>query len=776
MRRAGLVVAAWLAAAAALTAVAPSFSEVGTADVRRFLPTDAPSQRAQALLDRAWPDEASQDTAAIVVERRGGLRPEDLKALHRVEAWIAASIPEVASVTSGAGDSPFAGFLRAEDGAAALTLVRFGTQPFSDQTGRAIERIRARLAVEIPREAAAHVTGAAAIAADQIGAIRDSFDRTAIITLVLILAILLWVYRSPVAAVIPLATIGVAFAISRALAALLADAGVEVASQVETFMLLLVFGAGTDYCLFLLSRYREERRADAEGALERTRRRVTKVLIASGATVALAFLSQLSARFGIYRSMGPAIGLAVVVTVAATLTLTPAIARLLGARTFWPAHPEREAGTPAATRRWMRTAQRVTTRPALVLVVGVGLLAVPAVFAVGIRSSFDILDELPAGADARRGFQAVERHFPAGRITPTSVIISAPSRLDDAAGFALARRVHEAVGTVDGVAEALSAPLPAGRPITFEVLDQARALGLDPDRLAGDPKVLDRVASQISSPQGLIITPALVRQAPVLQQMMRFFVSADGRLARVIVSVSADPFSNRAIETAEAIGRAADAAVGSDGTDARVLVGGPTAFFSDMRRIGNQDFRAMIAIVVALVLVIFALLLRSAVAPFYLLATVLLSFAATLGATVLVFQTIGGAEGISLWVPPFLFIMLVALGADYNIFLMSRIDEEYRRTGDVREATRQGLAVTGRVITSAGLILAGTFAALLAAPMPNLRQIGFALTFGILLDTFVVRTLLVPSATVLLGESAWWPRALAPVATAAVPEPEVEHA
>jgi RND superfamily putative drug exporter len=189
-----------------------------------------------------------------------------------------------------------------------------------------------------------------------------------------------------------------------------------------------------------------------------------------------------------------------------------------------------------------------------------------------------------------------------------------------------------------------------------------------------------------------------------------------------------------------------------------VFAAGPTAFYGDMRRIGTEDFKVIILQVSLIVLLVFGLLLRSVVAPFYLLATVLLSFAATMGASVLLFQVLGGQDGISLWVPPFLFVMLVALGADYNIFLMGRVREEYQRTGDVVVAVRRGVEYTGRVITSAGLILAGTFGVLIFAPMPNLRQIGFAIGFGIILDTFIVRTLLVPSATVLLGDRVWWPR------------------
>jgi RND superfamily putative drug exporter len=177
-----------------------------------------------------------------------------------------------------------------------------------------------------------------------------------------------------------------------------------------------------------------------------------------------------------------------------------------------------------------------------------------------------------------------------------------------------------------------------------------------------------------------------------------------------------------------------------------------------MRQISNDDFRLIVIVIVAAIFAVLALLLRSLVAPLYLLATVILSYAATMGITVAVFQGLVGDAGITFWLAPFLFVILVALGADYNIFIMSRIREEADAGHEIHDAVSRGLTLTGRVITSAGIILAGTFAALLLAPLPNLRQIGFGVTVGILIDTSVVRSMLVPAATMLLGRWAFWPK------------------
>jgi RND superfamily putative drug exporter len=753
LRRPWLNVAIWIGLAVALGAAAPDLRDVGTTDVERFLPDDVPSRQAQQLLDRGWPNEPLQEAAVIVLERQAGLTPADASYVKDLQRWITGSVPEVASVQSTASSPEAAQFLRSPDKRSELVIAGLKTPPFSAPSNEAVASIRRHLRSTVPDGLRGYVTGPAAIGSDQITSIQDSFDRTAIGSLILILLILLYVYRSPVAALIPLTTIGVAFVVARSVVGLMAGAGFQISSQVETFMVVMVFGAGTDYVLFLLSRYREERRRGGAAPLGRTIRLVGEVVVASGATVTLGFLSQLTARFGIYKTMGPAIGIAVAVTVAAALTLTPAIAALLGRHAFWPAHPEDEK-TPPGDPRWAGIARWVTQRPAVLLGTGVLLLAVPAAFATGLRTSFDILEELPAGIESRRGFEALARHFPPGRIAPAFVLLREPGSVTDDESFATIRRLTERIRQVDGVAEVRSAPLPVGRPITFDILNEA-TLDLGPDGDI-DAKTLDLIASRISSSGGLVITPDLIERAPPLRRLLDFFISADGRTARLMVAFDTDPFSTDAIATLQRVEEVTRDTIGSSDKD--VLVAGPTAFYSDIRRIGTEDFRWMMALVILIVLAVFGLLLRSLVAPLYLLATVLLSFAATLGATVAIFQGLAGHDGISLWVPPFLFIMLVALGADYNIFLMSRVTEEYRRTGDVTTGVQRGLELTGRVITSAGLILAGTFAVLLLAPMPNLKQIGFAITFGILLDTFVLRTLLVPSATVLLGPRAWWPR------------------
>jgi len=253
------------------------------------------------------------------------------------------------------------------------------------------------------------------------------------------------------------------------------------------------------------------------------------------------------------------------------------------------------------------------------------------------------------------------------------------------------------------------------------------------------------------------LTPQLVDSIPGLKQQLGFFISADQKTTRLFVTLDHEPYSATSLDAVTSMRQQARFALSKTPLqDAQILSTGSAAFFDDIRTLSSHDFKTIIIAVLIGIFIVLALLLRSIVAPTYLIFTVLLSLLATLGLTTFVFQIVGGQPGVAWWLPPFLFVMLVALGADYNIFLMSRIREE-ARVHTTADATARGLALTGHVITSAGLILAGTFGALLFAPLRSLQQYGFAVTVGILLDTFVVRSLLVPSIAVMLGRHNWWP-------------------
>jgi RND superfamily putative drug exporter len=764
-RRAWWVIAAWVAAAVVLTLVAPSLNDVGSQDTADFLPADAPSQQADRILAATFPDDPAREAAIIVVSRDGGLTEGD-------RAWMGQLVTELEGpvfaddlrgVQSTVNDPDLGPFLRSEDGAAELLIASMIRPPFSSNGTAAVERLRDHIEETAPAGVDAHVTGIAGLAADQAIGVVDSFERTAIVTVFLVLLILVLIYRSVVAPFIPLVTIGLAFIVSTGIVAYVADAGLKVNTMVGTFLVVMIFGAGTDYCLFLTSRYREDLAAGEPVAatVVKTTRVIGAVIAASAATVIVGFSSMITADFGVFKTMGPAIGIAIAITLAAGVTLTPALLRVVGENAFWPRRFETiRATTDERAPRWERAAALIRRHPQEILLAGLITLLIPAAGLGWYRQSFDLVSDLPAGADARDGFETLAEHYPGGTISPVYVVVTADGPILGDDQLAAVDQLTDALRGQPGVAEVRSVTQPAGAPLTTENLASITGGATDPTALGIDPATVDLapIVQALSSSEGLRLTGPLFRQLPQLADRLGLLLGDDGTTTRLIVALDGNPYENGALDTIQGIQPATTEALqGTALEDARVAIGGPSSFYADMRQISNDDFRLIVIVIVAAIFAVLALLLRSLIAPLYLLASVILSYAATMGITVAVFQGLVGDPGITFWLAPFLFVILVALGADYNIFIMSRIREEADAGHEIHDAVSRGLTLTGRVITSAGIILAGTFAALLIAPLPNLRQIGFGVTVGILIDTFIVRSMLVPAATMLLGRWAFWP-------------------
>jgi putative drug exporter of the RND superfamily len=339
-RHAKATILVWVALAAFLSAVAPPFEDVAVQDQSAFLGRNAPSLAAAERIKELWPREEFNEAAIIVLSRGQRLRDHDRTYARRLESWLNGprAPKNVSVIVSPFSRREFRDVLTARNGRALLLVVGFTTSPFEPDTNEAVAQIREHIGSSNRRGLSVHVTGTAGIGADQGTAIDQAVHRTTIITLVLVIGILLWVFRSPLAPLVPLATIGLAYLVAASLVALLAGAGLEVSSIVETFMIVFVFGAGTDYCLFILSRFREEleRRREPRGTLVFTMSLVGVVIASSAATVIAAFAMQGVADFGMFRTTGPALAIATVVTLLAGQTLTPAFLSILGRRTFWP--------------------------------------------------------------------------------------------------------------------------------------------------------------------------------------------------------------------------------------------------------------------------------------------------------------------------------------------------------------------------------------------------------------------------------------------------------
>jgi uncharacterized membrane protein YdfJ with MMPL/SSD domain len=760
-RRAALVVGVWVVLAVWLTLTVPSLSSLGAADRASFLPHEARTSQTQDVLRRAFPDDPPSEPAVIVLDRAAGLTEGDRAYIDRLAAFLGspAAAGHVQRVQTAVTSPELAPVLRAADGRAELVVVALRAGPLTEGSNRAVAFVRRHLAATAPGGLDHHVTGLSALLADQARVVQSGLGQTAFVTAALVLLILILVYRSLVAPFLSLVSIGVAFLVARGLVALLAQRGVQVASLAETWMVVFAFGAGTDYCLFVISRYREELRPGSErvGALTGAVRAVGPVITASAGTVIFAFLAFFAARLLLLRSVGPAFTVAIAVVLLASLTLTPALLRLAGRHSFWPGPALAPTGSPD---RWIRVAGLVERHPAPLLIGGVALLLAPSAGLFSMHESFDLVTELPASAESRRGFQTLAAHYPSGALSPLYLVVDADRSLLDHDALAAVDRLTDTLRRNPGLSEVRSVTQPAGAPLTLQNLPaltgghaDIAALGLVPGPVDVAP-----LASALASPAGLRLDARILTASPALRQRVGFFLSSDAQTTRLVLALRGNPYDRRTFEVIRRLpGEATRALAGSPLAGSRLIVGGPGAFLVDFQDTADGDFRVIAALALAAVLVILTLVLRSPVAPLYLLPSVLLSFTAAMGLTVIVFQGLLHQPGLSFWLPTFLFAVLVALGADYNIFITGRIREELDAGAAPIDAVRQGLVLTGGVITSAGLILAGTFAALLLSPLPFLQQSGFAIATGVLLDTFVVRTLLVPAAAVLLGRFAFWP-------------------
>jgi RND superfamily putative drug exporter len=676
-------------------------------------------------------------------------------------------------------------------------------------------------------------------------------------------------------------------------------------------------------------------RNEHDVALKVTVGRISAVITASGATVIVGLASMYAARFGMIQTTGPALAIAIFITLLAGLTLTPSLLAIFGRHLFWPLHERTRTAADDEKGFWAALARRITARPGLMAGLVLAALILPSLALPQLKQNFDVLNELPSGAESRQGFETLSRHLAAGQLMPLTVLIKVPAGgstvFASEQGLVAMGTAERAIAALPNVQTVRSEVDPAGEGSTSDLLRPSLQLpkliaayekppstdinvqlgdasiagvkstasyvgGLHaafPNVATGDlnpvnadlatlsagltsarvealvPNQLNAIAGAL---QAAAAAPASVGAATQLAALKSYldelgvadpavpsvssyksaesavvalaaspgpaaftqllaslhslstwfgdqqtpfyfapagiapsdgmqatqvamaavrtrlpaelerlaadfgptdlyaspdlsasFVSSDGAVARIYVTTSTNPYDQKSFDTVRELRTlmATDpgdfAAVSGAGNAApKAYVGGATAEFTDVQDTISADFLRVAAITILGILIVLILLLRALVAPIYLVLTVLLSYATSLSVSALILQNVFGQAGFNYFIPLMVFVLLVALGSDYNIFLMSRVREE-SSTRDLRPGIRIASARTGTVITSAGLILAGTFGALVTSPLQLLFQVGLAVALGVLIDTFIVRSLLVPAITAFIGERAWWP-------------------
>lgn len=696
-----LLILAWLTGAAVGGPYFGKVNEVSTNDQTTFLPESAEATQVQELRDEFTDNDGIP--AIALFESDAELTEQQLTDIEQVLEDV---------VDMDGIEDEVSPPIPSDDGLAVQAFIPIDADA---ETSDVVSVLSDELRDGAPDGVTVYVTGPAGFSADLSAAFAGIDGLLLIVALVAVFVILIIVYRSFLLPIAVLSTSLFALCVALLVVWWLAKWDVVLLSgQTQGILFILVIGAATDYSLLLVARYREELRVTQDNwvAITAAIKGSIEPILASGSTVIAGLLMLLLSDLKSNSTLGPVASIGIVFAMLSALTLLPAILFAFGRTAFWPrrikyepALVAEENGMPAKG-LWPKVARLVQKRPRTIwivttLVLIAGAAAVPQLKADGVAESELILGE----SESRDGQEALGQHFPGGSGSPIQVI--APEDDIDAVV-----EVLENYGTIEGVT-ITAEDTPAGSaPITED--------GIEVMGPPGTPEPEPTVVEGNVLLEGTLSEPA---------------------------------------DSPEAATAVRDLRAQFDEAAPEAMLGGVTATDVDTIDASIDDRNLIIPIILAVIFVILMLLLRSILAPALLIATTVLSFGTAMGVSALVFNGIFEFPGADPAVPLFGFVFLVALGIDYNIFLMTRVREESLKHG-TREGVLRGLTVTGGVITSAGVVLAATFAALAVIPILFLVQLAFIVAFGVLLDTFIVRSLLVPALTYDIGPKVWWPSKL----------------
>jgi RND superfamily putative drug exporter len=901
----------WLGAAAGIGCFSPNLTKLAAESQASMLPRNVESLRAAELVNQSWPDQAYDAMAVAVLHRPAGLTEGDRRyALALAQRLRSPGRPvPIAGVLGPTSQPEIAARLVSNDKTVTLLAVTLSTSfvaPISHDVVAWIERQANDVQLAKPAGLELHWTGDAVIGRDYMANVQTSLDRAAVATVVLLLVVLLAVYRSFWLALVPLATIGVALLISRGVLAWMMLAGWELSPLVELFLIAILFGTGTDFCLFLSWRYAEHLNPNKPaGSMRVTLKRSFSALVTSAGTIVIGLLLMGTTKFKLFSSTGPSVALSLVIALVATLTLTPALLVILARM-----RPRAFDGLAGTSREfWDRLGRAAMARPLRSWTFTV--LAMVPLSILGLRTHFiqDLLSELPESTPSARDFRLVSSKFEPGMLAPLTVVLESDTDLHGSEGLALIDDVSRLLSHQRSLSEVRSATQPLGSPEPLARARLASRLGEVNDgfhqlsdgagllqkgltegaaklraaiwleertglTLTGKPAVvtgpksdpalsrattretvasglkqasaaiqwstgmpatwnlsalrhaldavsdgkkgagapaatapakptqsssqaslktvqtrppatadpnpavekpqetllreLTRAASgaaqiadgatranreltaMLNDPVGrraldrLMIDERTVHDNPELLRSFAAYITPDGHRARIDLTQTDRMFSHDSMNQVVTVRRRLNDYLGEyQGIHVTAKIAGANAESADVRALTQNDQVQSWFIVPIGVFLVLIIALRDPLACLNLVATMVLTYAFALGATHLVFVTLLGAEGLDWKVPYFLFVLLVAVGVDYNVFLMTRLHEESQRRG-LRGGIVRAIGQTGGLISSAAVITASSFASFMLSPLGSLRQLGFALVVGILVDAVLVRPLLVP--------------------------------
>ena len=815
-----IITVVWLAAAVILFLVAPKISKVGVTDESQFLPKDTESAEAGNLLSEKFPSTSatSGSNAVIVIHDVNGLSATDMNDAQGIYNWLmSGSAPkEITQVISIYQNAALRSTLISTDQTTMMIIVDFSVSSLSDGAKTDVQEIRNYMSQNYPK-LEAYLTGETGLFQDMFASIQQTIGRTTIVTVILVAILLLIIYRSPIAIFLPLVAIGCSFAVSSGIIGFLGQAGAKFSTLSEAYLVVVIFGVGTDYCLFIVSRFREElKQKERDEAQIHATKHISPVIAASALTVIVAFLSLGISRFGMNTTTGYALAIGVAITLIAGLTLVPALMSLFGNILFWPA---KITGVNKKESRfgWRVVGNWVSKHPIIVVIPILVVLLLPYTALPQLVRSADIISQLPQKAQSVVGFNVMNAHFPAGELSPLYLLIESPQgNITSSSSLKAVEEIAQSLQSVQGVSRVDYFSAPSSQLSSLAI--QARSIGNDVGKGSGLDEIallqtsgqllqslalqypgiiqsqnfqqatanlsqVSTVAAQISSAT-LADLPAIFGQlqsaidnvadnlnglagefelqgnTPFTLYLQNTYFSSDNTITRINIVLSGDPYSSGTINTVAQIRKVVNSSVSvSTLAGSTHYLGGESATSADIMLTNDADFDRVVGLSIAGIIIVIMIIMQSLVAPLYMVATVLLNYGTTLGIATWLFLDVMKQGSMIYMIPLFIFVILVALGADYNIFLMSRIREEAHQ-GPMREAVSHAVANTGGVITACGIILAGTFATLITAPLRVVVQIGAAIAVGVIIDTFVVRALLVPAIATLVGRWSWWPSSL----------------
>ncbi|WP_337983097.1 MMPL family transporter [Lysinibacillus sp. C5.1] len=703
-----LALGCWILLVLVLSFAWPQINSIES-ETGKNLPDTEMSEQAAAIIAEEFPNDAGTPLL-LVWHRESGLTPADFGAIQKVYAELNSNPLEHQTLVPPYDKMPPQALSASasDNGSTIVTPVFFEKDVATDVLQESLDTLSKTMDsnnVQLDQDLssdALHVrySGPVGIATDAVSLFSQADVKLMIATVLLVLVLLILIYRSPLLAIIPLIVVGLAYGVISPTLGFFAEQGwIDKDSQAVSIMTVLLFGAGTDYCLFLISKYREILLdvEDKATAMKLAVKESGGAIMMSALTVVIGLATLSLAHYGSFQRFAVPFSFGVLVMGIAALVVLPAILVIIGRVAFFPFTPRTEEMAKAKGKKQHKPSHKVshkighfvTHKPWIVIAVTVLLLGGLAAFVPRIQYTFDLLSSFPEDMPSREGFTLIEENFSPGELAPVQLVI-------------------------------------------------------------------DTQGSDVNLQQQLTKIPYIDNVSDVQ------IGTKNNSIQLYELSLNANPYAQESLEhipelKAEVVKLLKDS--GIKDADSHVWLGGETASQYDTKQITERDESVIMPTMIALIALLLFVYLRSVTATVYLLATVIISYFGALGAGWLILHHVMGAEAISGSIPLYAFVFLVALGEDYNIFMISEIWKK-RKTKDHLTAVEEGVVHTGSVITSAGLILAGTFAVLATLPIQVLVQFGVVTAIGILLDTFIVRPLLVPAITTVLGKYAFWPGAL----------------